>query len=83
MKLRNRQSLPKIGEKVWQAERIDRDLQPNGKIVNVLYKDKTVIVHFYEEGETAGKRSKEIEFSDLEGCWTDKFGGCYIIERDG
>lgn len=50
--------------------------QPNGYIDYVDYETEGVIVKFYDGTEDS------YEFEELEGRWTDRLGGTYILQGD-
>ena len=72
---RYKTGLPRRGEKVWQAISHDGSRGRNGIIAQVEYETKEVIVLWLTTGQV-----ESYSFDDLEGCWTDKFGGTYILE---
>ena len=71
MKLRQKTSNPRVGDKVWNQNSIDN--QPNGYICQVIWDEREVIVKYYDN------RSEVIGWDELDGNWTDKFGGTYIL----
>lgn len=61
------QQEPQVGQKLWK-EGIG-----SGKITQILWPFKQVIVDFYEKG------TEVIDFDDLFGCWTDRLGGTWML----
>lgn len=71
MKLRQKTSSPRVGDKVWNQNRFDD--QPNGYIIQVIWADREVIIKYYD------RSSEVMSWDELDGSWTDKFGGTYIL----
>ena len=62
---------PQVGDKFW-AEKMP---QPNGKIICVDWEFHCVKVMF----EGKDKIVKDYSFEDLDGAWTDQYGGTWMI----
>jgi len=73
MKLRQKASSPHVGDKVWNQNKIDD--QPNGYICQVIWDEREVIVKYYDNKGT----SEVLSWDELDGNWTDKLGGTYIL----
>lgn len=68
---------PRRGEKVW----VEGEKQPNGTIIAVDRFDgdiQQVTVKFHET-----KQIKDIPWDDLDGNWSDSFGGTWMIHKLG
>lgn len=72
--LRHREERFRCGDAVYQAIR-KPDLQPNGYIKQINWSEQTVTVKYYDDPNT-----EDIDWEELEGTWTDKFGGLYYLE---
>jgi len=77
VKLRSKTSSPRIGDKVWNQERLMSltEDQPNGYICLVIWDDREVVVRYHDNRGT----TEVMSWDDLDGNWTDKFGGTYIL----
>ena len=69
---RHRDSNPRAGDSIM----LDGDDIVRGKIVFVRWSHELAIAKFDD-----GSR-RDFEWRELEGQWTDRFGGTYIIEGD-
>lgn len=65
----------RIGLKVWYKPRHAEGKQPNGYISRILWgDDREVVVKFHDSTDT-----ETFTWDDLEGTWTDKFGGTFML----
>lgn len=58
---------PEAGHKLW------KEGVGSGKITSVDYQYKLVYVTFYEKG------NESFELDDLFGCWTEDYGGSWML----
>lgn len=65
---------PQRGDKVNDTRRIPH---ANGSVLRILYNDgpEEVIVRFDDGIET-------YDYEEFRYTWTDKFGGCFILNND-
>lgn len=61
------------GQGLWSHERYLDEKPANGIIVSVFWEDEEVLVQYTDEA------CEYVSFSDLEGTWTDRFGGLYLV----
>jgi len=71
--LRRKEEPPEVGEKVWLNRRGNQGRSPYGEI-QYIDEDEGTCILLFEDGTAT------IELDELEGKWTDKFEGCYLIE---
>lgn len=69
---RSRETRPRRGDAVYLASR-KPDGQPNGYISQINYEDKTYTIKCYDG------HFEDVEWDELEDCWTDNFGGMYYL----
>ena len=72
---------PRKGQRFWDGDRPAPDR--NGEVIRVLREDDEWDV--WEEGEVivqfpSGKTESYI-FEDIDGKWTDKFGGTWMVNE--
>ena len=74
---RRKKTPPRVGDAVWDQSRHTREnLQANGKIIRIDWLERVVIVHFYND-----RGRKEFSVDELEGRWTDRFGGTWLLDE--
>lgn len=72
--LRVRAGRPCMNDPVYSIPRLKEGLQPNGYIANIFWDEKELLVQYYDDPERM-----IYTFEELDGQWTDLFGGTYII----
>lgn len=66
----------KPDDKVWDENRKERGLQPNGKVKWINWRDEEVTVTFFESGDEI------YELAKFEGCFECQHGGIWMLYKD-
>lgn len=61
------------GQKFWAKGR----KQPNGKVVDIDWPSEEIQVRYYDTNEI-----ESFTFDELDGKWTDRYGGTWYITQE-